>query len=340
MSMIINPHRFGVAGAPSDWQTVHDSAFTNFSSNWSNYTIRTFISRSLLPAGATKVRVTLGSSSSTGLKVSKAYIGKSRHFIFDEAPSQLLFGGNAGFTIAAANGVQISDELDFNYDGTSDLCISFYVPSDASPNNTMGTLGGNSFMGSEYVGGDSANTTGGTWARTTTTIYGIRKVEVFTGGSWKNIFLSHTAYPTNWLGYTIRGLYAVGHFTRSRPVVRVGMASRVTDLFIGNSAEGSNPFDFLSTPTRLTFGGANGTGTEEFRAYFTDEFNFESVVDPTKPLLLSYHTASSRIGERASPPTGQSTRYKSGNSASVVSWQSGSSTWGSFLGPQFIDEKY
>lgn len=339
MSMIVNPYRFGVASAPSAWQTVHDAAFESFSNNWSNYTVRTFISRSILPAAATKVRITFGSSSASGLKVAKAFVGRSRGYIFDIAPTQLLFGGLPGFTIPAANGTQVSDDLDLSYLGDSDLCISIYTPTDAAPNNTMGGRPGNNFIGSDYVGGDSANSTGGTWSRNTTSVIGVRRIEVLTGGAWKNIFTSHTEYPTGWLNYTIRSKIDLDQFVRSRNTVRFGMGCRVNELFIGNSAEGAAPFDFLTTPIRLTFGGANGTGTDEFRPYLTDDFDI-TLLDTTKPLLLSYHTAASRIAGRASPPAGQSSRYKTGNSVSAVTWQTGSTAWGTFLGPQFIDEKY
>lgn len=342
MSMIINPFRFGVAGAPSDWQTVTDAAFTNFSSNWQGITVRTFISRGALPAGATKIRVTFGASSSTGLRINKAFVGKSRHFIFDNAPTQLFFGGSPSHDILTANGTVLSDELNFDYDGTSDICISFYVPPDASTVGlaTMGRRSGNNFMGSTSVGGDSADTTGGTWTRNTINIDGIRKVEIFTGGSWKNLFTSVTQFLTNWNNYTIRSLVALDQFVRSRNTIRVGLLCRANEVFIGNSAEGASPFNFASAPFRLTFGGANATPAEDFRPYLSDDFDY-TLLDPTKPLLMSYHTATTRIAERTSPPTGQSTRYKSGNSvADAGAWQTGSSGWGSFLGPHFIDEKY
>lgn len=340
MSMIINPYRFGVGGAPSDWTTIADSAFASSSDNWSNYTIRTWLSRSVLPAGATKFRVTFGASSVEGMKISKAYIGPSLAYDFLSTPTQIFFSGNADVTIATDDTI-LSDETDLAYEGETELCISFHIPSDSSFNR-LGTRPTSTFFNSRYSTGDVANSLSPFNTASAGNLAGIRKIEVLTGGSWKNIFLSHNAHPTtNWGGYTVRSLYELDQFTRSRPVVRVGLAHRADGMFIGNSAGGGSPFDFLSTPTRLTFGGNNGTGgSTDYTTYLTDEFDFAALVDITKPLLLSYYSASTRLSARTSPPSGQSTRYKSGNSVANVSWQSGSTSWGNFLGPHIIDEKY
>jgi hypothetical protein len=342
MSMMINPARFGLGGAPSEWQTITDGVFTGFSNNWQNNTIRTFISRGSLPAGAIKVRVTFGASSSTGLRIAKAYVGPSRGMVFDDTPTQLLFGGVANYDIASANGTILSDELTFTYNGTKDLCISFYVPSDASGAglNTMGSRGGNAFMGSNWNGGDLANSTGGTWSRITTSIQGIRKVEIYTGGTWKSVLSSVSDYSTNWDNYTLRSLVSLDQLPRTRNTVRFGLLCRANEVFVGNSAEGSSPFNFLTTPIRVTFGGANATPAEDFVPHLSDDFDYTQL-DISKPLLMSYHTATTRIAARNSPPTGQSSRYKSGNQVSDTgAWQTGSSSWSSFLGPHFIDEKY
>ena len=337
--MLLNPYRFAPGGAPSAWTTLADSAFTSSSDNWSNYTIRTWLSRSVLPAGATKMRVTFGASSVEGMKISEAYVGPSLGYEFLSSPTQMFFSSNADVTIAT-DGTALTDEVALPYDGDTDLCISFRIPADTSYNR-LANRAAATFFNSRY-GSIAANSTSTFGGDAVGSLAGIRKIEVLTGGSWKNIFLSHNAYPsTGWGDYTIRSFYDLDQFTRIRPIVRIGLANRASEMFIGNSAEGASPFDFLATPTRLTFGGNNGTGgSSDLTAYLTDEFDFASLVDPTKPLLVSYYSTSSRLSARTSPPTGQSSRYKSGNSVSDVTWHSGSSSWSSFLGPHLIDEKY
>lgn len=337
MSMIINPGRFGVSGAPTGWSTVTDASMSGNSTNWANFTVRSYFSRSLLPAGATKVRVTFATFSSGGTKISKAYVGPSRRLVFDVTPTQLFFSGQPGFTIGASQEI-LSDEIDISYDGSQDLCVSFHVATDAGVNNWMASRVGGSLSGGEWAGGDLSASTGGTWLGSPN-IYLVKKLELFTGGTWKNILTSHTNYSTNWSNYTVRGLLQPGAFARARPLIRVGFAYPVTKAFVGLSAGGGSPFDFASTPTQLLFGGLAASNTEVGTLKFTDEFDM-SGYGSGDSVLFSVHTATTHMAGRSSPPTEQSSRYKLGDSASVLSWQSGSSSWGDFLGPQVIDEKY
>lgn len=341
MTMLLNSRRFAAAGAPSAWQTVLDTTHNAVSGSWFNYTVRNFFRRALLPASATKFRVTFTSPSSGGFTLSNCFIGISDTMVFNVAPTQVFFGGNPGHVFTAANQSVTSDEVELAYGGSTDICVSFYMPPSSS--GATGLLGNRNGMGAvmghNYAGGDVADDTGGTWSLFTGQIQGITKLEAFTGGSWKNVFTSHTAYPTNWNAYTIRSKLDVGQLSLAKTIARVGIACRVTDLFIGTSAEGAAPFDFASTPTRLTFGGNNATPAVDYQVHLTDEFDI-SVFDPAKPLILSYHSATTRINSRTSPPAGQSSRYKAGNSVSALTWQTGSSSWGNYLGPIVIDEKY
>lgn len=338
MSMIINPYRFaGPIGAPAEWMTPNEGVHSAYSNNWHNYTVRTMVSRFVLPAGATKFRVTFTAAASAGMEIDKCYIGLSRLLTFDSTPEPLLFSGSAG-TIVPAGGSVLSDETELSYDGTRDLCISFYIPSGASPNNSVANRAGNFFMNSQHAGGDSAINTGGTWTRSISNIRAITKFEAYTGGSWKNLFASQDSTASGYTNYTIRSLLGVGQLTSVKTYLRLGIYGRCIDMFIGNSAEGSNPFDFLATPTRLLFGGSNGTGTEDHRVYMTDDFA-RSILDLTKPVLMSYATNSSLISRRSAPPSGQSSKYKSGNQAGDVTWPT-PSTSGDYLGPVIIDEKY
>lgn len=335
--MVLNPFRFGVSGAPTGWTTISDGAVTANSNSWANYTIRTYFSRSLLPAGATKARVTFATFSSGGTKISKAYVGPSRRVVFDDAPTQVFFSGQPGFTLGASQEIT-SDDINISYDGSKDLCVSFHVATDAGANQWMATRSGSVFSGGDYKNGDQAASTGGTWVAVNP-IYLVKKLEIFTGGTWKNILASHTSYPTNWNNYTVRSLLQPGAFTRARPLVRFGFCYPVSKAYIGLSAGGASPFDFASTPTQLLFGGLAASNTEIGIVKFTDEFDM-SGYSPGDSVLFSAHTATANMAVRSSPPAEQSSRYKSGDSASVVSWQTGSAAWTEYLGPQIIDEKY
>lgn len=336
MSMIVNPYRYLLAGAPTGWVAPLDGVLTSTSSGWANYTFRTFVTRPLLPGSATKVRVTFSSLSGGGINIGKAYIGLSRNNSFDIAPSQLLFSGSAGVIIPASTDV-LSDELTIPFNGTGDLCVSAYISSSAGANNFLAQRSAPPLTGGTYIFNDNANSTstigrGGT-------VYGVKKIEAYTGGSWKTIYTVQTNYESGWNNYTLRSKIDVGQFSLAKTLVRFGLTARTSDFFIGKSAGGASPFDFVATPTRLTFGGANNTGTEDYLTYVTDDFDLSAFGLGTD-LLFSYHATGNILGNRPSPPAGISSRYKSGNSASTVSWHSGSTTWGNYLGPAIIDEKY
>lgn len=337
MSMIIAPYRF-LSGAPTGWQTANEGPLTGSSTGWSNFSIRTFVSRYLLPAGATKFRVTFDATASVGLQIGKCFIGASRLNVFDVTPTQMFFSGNPDVLIPAGGSV-LSDEVNLAYDGSRDICIAVYIPTTAAPNNVVGQRAGNLFMGSQHQGGDSVTTLGGTFARSVTQIRNITKVEAYAGGAWKNIFAAQdSTIGSSFANFTIRSKYDVGQFTRARPLIRLGLYGVASDMFIGNSAEGANPFDFFATPYRVSFGGANATPSEIHRYHTSDDFDF-TLLDSSKPLLISYHNTGTFGSRLVAPPSGISSRYRSGNQAADVSWPSSTAT-SEFLGPGIIDEKY
>lgn len=334
--MIINPYRFaGPAGAPEAWVAPLDGVLTSTGGGWGNYTFRNFISRPLLPGSATKARVTFSALAGGAMEILKAYIGQSRGATFDTTPLALTFGGNAGVTLSAGSDV-VSDEINLPFTGTGDICVSAYIPSSGaahflSQRSAPALTGGNANFG------DSASATG-TFARGGTT-YGVKKIELYTGGTWKTILAPQTNTESGWNGYTIRSKVNVGSFSLARTFARFGLTARASDFFVGHSAGGASPFDFASTPTRLTFGGINNTSAEDLITHLTDDFDLAALGVGTD-LLFSFYTTGGTVGNRTSPPSNLSSRYKSGNSASNVSWHSGSATWANFLGLAVVDEKY
>lgn len=337
MSMLINSYRFGVSGPPSEWYNVWDSAFTGSSGNWSNYTARSYFSRFLLPAAATKFRITFGAAASAGLNIGKAFIGPSRLMKYDAAPQQIFFSGSPGRLLAADETV-ISDEVTLPYDGSREVCISIYIPTGSGPNHVMPDRSANLFCGGNFGLGDFADSTASDLSRSAS-IYGVRKVEAFSGGSWKTIFQSMDDRLTGWTGYTFRSRFEAGRITTARPTLRFGLMCRVSDMFIGNAVETAGSFAFASTPSRLTFGGANASPATEFRAYVTDDFPV-SALDMGKPILLSFHLSHTEIPRTTTPLSGTSSQYKIGNVASDLSFSGGAGYFGYFLGPGLVDEKY
>lgn len=338
MSMLVNSFRFNYTGAPEAWVTPLNGALNLTSANWHNYTVRNYINRSLLPGSASKVRVTFSALAGGATKIAKAYAGLSRGNIFDVAPSQLLFSGNPGVTVAAGSDV-ISDELTLDWNGTGDLCVSFHIPIDAGSNNYLAQRNSPQLVGGYAFAGDAANTTGGAYPRGSIT-YGIKKIELYTGGLWRTIFNpSREISGTWWNTYTLRSKINVGEFTLAKSKVRFGLLARSSDVYIGKSAGGANPFDFVSTPTRLTFGGLNNTSAEDYLTNISDEFDL-GAFGVESDILFSFYATGNNVAHKASPPSGLSTRYKAGNNASNVTWQSGSSTWSAYIGPSLIDEKF
>lgn len=341
MSMIVNPFRFsggGGGGAPEAWMTALDLDLNASANSFSNYTVRNYVTRLLLPASATKFRVTFKAGPSEGMTLNKAYIGLSELLTYQVAPTQMFFGGSPGFVLAAGASIT-SDEINLAYDGTREICVSFFIPSGSGASDLLAYRGAVNpvLAGGQYAGGDSAASTGGTWT-VSTDVYSVQKVEAYTGGSWKNILTSQATTQTGFANYTIRSRLSVGQLVSAKDTLRVGMGCRCADLFIGNWAGGADPLAFASTPTRLTFGGSNGTPAVDYRVYMTDGFP-KSTVDLSQPVVLSYFTDASRISRRPSPPSGQLSGYKAGNVVSNLGF-SADFVGADYFGPSIFDEQY
>lgn len=334
MGMMINPSRFAV---PGDWTAYHDLTNTVDHTGYQNYTMRTAFLRGNLPAGASKVRVTLDGGVGHGTKVGKVYIGKSRALIFDAAPTQVLFGGAAGATIAAG-GTLVSDDIPFDYDGGGDLCLSVYIASDAGVNGVArGFSDFRTYTCRQYGYGDQAASTGGSWAGAQGS-YVIRKLELYSGGLWTNVFKSVGDSPaTGWSGYTLRTKYDVGLITSAKANLRLLIGTSFTDCFIGEGNATPNNVDFVGTPVRVTFGGANGVTALDYAGHGSDDID-TSLLNFSAPLVLSYHTNTGRVRKDVSGPAGTITRYLYGNSAGLTGSFSGSSST-NYSGAQAFDEK-
>ena len=151
---------------------------------WANHTIRQLVSDSLLShGGETHVRVTFYASSAEAFSIGKAYIGlahdaASDWYDFGETPTQLLFdGGSADFDIAAGES-KVSDMLEFSFDDTKDLLISFWVKNNAATDGLRRDTAITSWYYYYKAGGDDAATVNATgYTEASSSAIGVFKIE-------------------------------------------------------------------------------------------------------------------------------------------------------------------
>lgn len=117
-------------------------------SSHQNQTVRQVISGSHLTRSGSKVRITVDSTSSTGVTLQKMYIGRQASsgdaWDYASAPTQVTWdGGNSGFTLQNISSGKTSDEITFEVDETLNYIISFRLTSVAGTNisseTTVGT---------------------------------------------------------------------------------------------------------------------------------------------------------------------------------------------------------
>jgi len=133
-------------GGGDVWGTVWDAGVSSSEAGWSNYTlVNTFkIAGLTVPPGTvTKFRVTLRSASTGYASTDNIWLGQQAatgdviDFEDNTAksppdPLQILRAGTPNFDFAAANEELLSDEMDFEWDKTSNLLICFHSITDAS----------------------------------------------------------------------------------------------------------------------------------------------------------------------------------------------------------------
>lgn len=108
---------------------------SKFGVSWGNYTIRVVCAASRLAdvvSATAQVRLSGNFFGSNGGTITKCYIGAAKAasdaYDFDGAPTQVLFGGAAGATVAAQADLW-SDPVSIALDGTKPVMVSFYCAS-------------------------------------------------------------------------------------------------------------------------------------------------------------------------------------------------------------------
>jgi hypothetical protein len=119
-------------GGPA-WATLVNPTLSGSEAGFNNNTDRQTFAVATYSGGApstgTKIRVTF-KAGSIGCMVAAAYVGHAAGlgdaYDFDGSQVQLLFSASAGFT-AGNNATQLSDEINFSFNKTKALVVSFYI---------------------------------------------------------------------------------------------------------------------------------------------------------------------------------------------------------------------
>lgn len=137
-------------------QSVAAAAMTTNGSANAHSTVRQVVAASEISDGGATVSVTLRAHTSTGMTITEAYIGKAagsgNAYDFDETPTALSFDGAPGAVIAAG-AAKSSDFVDFEFEATDTLIVSYYI-SAGDPRLALSMTGWNAY----YKNADDAST--------------------------------------------------------------------------------------------------------------------------------------------------------------------------------------
>ena len=321
------------------YEEVFNRAITGSSGSWQNYTFRSAINRIFMPASASKFQLGFTLNGGDGTQVSEVWVGKGSGLVFNSAPTQVFCGGNPGAIFTSA-GITTSDEVTLDYDGDGNLIVSCYIPSTAGSNNRLGGTNATAGAAFYYTTGNVADDVGGTRNANGSGSYALSVVDAFVTNTWtERIKPAGVIGSSGWNNYTLRTRFEVGQFPSSGfSDFRIGFINSAPDVFIGNAVSTAGSFAFDGTPTRLQFNGANASPTNQIEVHMTDTAAL-SILDLSKPVLVSQYNTSGSIFILDPTPSGMSSKYAGGNVASQIS-ESGFGAFGSaYTGPVVIDVK-
>lgn len=138
---------------------VFTHTLTINSTTWTSFTLVQVIPAGLLDGAASKIRITMSGATTSPTGIAQAHIGhrasSGDSYDFAASPVPLMVGGNTAFEIPQS-GTLVSDDIDFQYDGVSDLIVAFSITSDTAKDDIRISTAGNG--GSYYfksAGSDS-----------------------------------------------------------------------------------------------------------------------------------------------------------------------------------------
>lgn len=113
---------------------VFSRVLSTDSTVWGGYTLVVVVPYTFLGGPANTVKLTMTGPSTSSTQITNMYVGHKGagdSYDFASTPTQITVGGNGSFTIPQ-NGTLVSDDINFSYDGVTDLSIAmaFTNPSD------------------------------------------------------------------------------------------------------------------------------------------------------------------------------------------------------------------
>jgi hypothetical protein len=182
------------------------STLTTQGASFNNFTIRQVIAASAISASGSQVVVAFQGDGAGTFTCSKAYIGEQAaagdSYDFAAAPTQLTFGGNAGFTITGGN-IIASDPLTFTLDETKSYVIAWLCPSSSTDDfGRQVTLSGWSGF---FKSGDDVTTVNATGYTTSDNVMGVYSLSVVASGDGGQVWADRSSSATDF----VRGLVGI-----------------------------------------------------------------------------------------------------------------------------------
>jgi len=117
-------------GTPLPWTDLYTTSFNNSIGLTTNRTYMMVYNPGMLLSAFTKIRLTFQSRPSNTVTVSKVFVGEvaatREGYLFQNAPTEVKFGGASGFSLAASSSIQ-SDETTVSFTGAFSLGICFVL---------------------------------------------------------------------------------------------------------------------------------------------------------------------------------------------------------------------
>lgn len=174
----------------SEWaEVLPDVAMTTSHGAWGNFTLRMLIPASaMVEQHGRSTRLTLQAGPAFDQEINAMWVGHGAStgnpYSFEEAPVQVTFNGGLTTCIIETGTTLVTDEVDFVYDPTKPLLVSFYFPADPGA-DAIGWRAADAGHNSYFISGNDAATqvASGYTLYETTRLYTVRNVEVWTGGA-------------------------------------------------------------------------------------------------------------------------------------------------------------
>lgn len=317
--------------------------------------VRNIINGSLITSVGDRIKISFTSVNNGASAFTDCFIGYRANVgnAWDFEPSSVtrvtFDGGNYGKSMSAVNANYQSDEVKFFVDGTRDVIIAFQwssgvtgrynaalqtrrvytktggVSSDVTPTGySLSAEGEICFQALEisqsddfeqYVSGAQYFKGVSTPKRATNNLVYTNYTNVLSGTTYRQIIpAADIKQYGNKIRVRVRGSYSTG-------------VTYIDNCYIGEQAASGDPYDFATTPTRLTFFGfSNGVYINQNQEYCSDETAF--TIQAGKNYIVSFDlaTGTQTYSNNSTYPSGYVGYYKSGSGDAATVNTTGYST--------------